>query len=144
MQLHRIATFIAIAAIAVAILSYCPLKETWTEVNAATGAMRTRNAYFFVFEQPWEGRPTWVSIRAAELGVNTDAEWQQITHHTDRLMLLSHGCSRAPEAYFISLCDESQLTPEQRDRFVIAFTKASEPARKEMIGKLVDGETAVP
>lgn len=144
MPLTRIATYLFIAVTAVVILLVCVTKETRTEINRATGAMRTQSTRCGIFKSSRREIPNWVSGRAAALGVNTDAEWQLLTVRTDGLLTTSRGCSLAPEAYQLSNWKESPLNPEDSDRFVRAFIQASEAQRKEMIGKLADGETAFP
>ena len=144
MRLSRIASSLFIAVIAVVILLVCTFNETRTEINRATGAMRTRSTWLGIVKKPWTETPNWVSSRAAALGVNTDAEWQLLGVRTDGLMTTSRGCNRAPEAYHLSLWKESPLATEDGDRFVLAFTKASESERQKMIEKLCDGEAAFP
>ena len=144
MRLNRIATFLFFTVVAVVILLICTFKETRTEINRATGAMRTQSTRLGIFKKPWTETSNWLSKRAAALGVNTDADWQLLTVRTDGLMTTSRGCNRAPEAYHLSLWKESPLAPEDADRFVLAFTKASESEREELIRKLIDGEWDCP
>lgn len=113
-------------------------KETWSEMNHATGAMRTRSTRALVFDKPWVETSTWVSERAAQLGIDTDSEWQILSYRREYLGIVTRGCGRTPASFQLRFTDESELSQEEQDAFVRNFVKADDPARKTMIRELAD------
>ena len=134
---------IAMAALAVVVAVH---SETWTEINRATGAMRTRKTHGWIFARPWVETPTWVSVRAAGLGLKTDSEWQLLTHLHSNLIVTSRGCGLSPVSYYLQgqHSDPDDLSDAERDRFVISFVKGTEADREELIRKHQDSTFAEP
>ena len=118
--------------------------ETWTEMNRATGAMRTRSTRAFVFAKPWSATSTWVSERAARLGIDTDSEWQLLSHREMHWGAVAHGCGKAPASFYLRTADESVLSQEEQDDFIRSFVDADEESRERMIHELMDGVHASP
>lgn len=113
-------------------------QESWTEINAATGATRTRTTKALVFAKPWVERSTWVSERAAQLGINTDSDWQLLGHHKLTWGIATRGCGIAPASFYLSTQNEAEPPQEEQDSFIRSFVKADEGTRKRMIRELAD------
>ena len=118
---------------------FATTSELWVECNRATGATRTKTRRALFFTSPWEERSTWVSERANQLGINTEADWQQISHDSESWFSRIYGCSRAPASFQLISIDLDSLAEEQQDQFVRTFVAASEESREEMIKKLING-----
>lgn len=113
-------------------------RESWTEINTATGAMRTRTTHAVVFTKPWVEKSTWVSERAAQLGINTESSWQLLSHREDNWGMVRRGCGETPASFHFSIPYSPELSQEQEDSFIRSFVKADEETRRKLIRELVD------
>lgn len=107
-----------------------------TEVNAMTGAVRSRMRYAYVFSTSWKVRPTWVSESAARQGISTEDGWQYLSFVSERIFTTSHACGRAPVSYPLRGLDPEDLnlrTTDEIDRFARDFIAADESKRARMI-----------
>jgi hypothetical protein len=107
-----------------------------TEVNAMTGAVRTKMRYAYVFNTAWKVRPTWVEESAARQGISTDGGWQYLSVVSTRLLYTLNECGRAPVSYPMQVVDPEELnlkTAEEIDRFARDFIAADESKRARMI-----------
>lgn len=130
---------IPLVLLLVTLVVLATFSDLWIETNSATGATRTKTRDFLFFTSPWREESTWVSERANQLGINTDADWQQITHQSSNCLGTIHACGRAPASYQLLNIDADYLAKEDQDQFVRTFVTASEVERDKMILQLVDG-----
>ena len=106
------------------------------EVNAMTGAVRTKMRYAYVFNSPWKVRPTWIAESAARQGISTDDGWQYLSALSERLFYTLNECGRAPVSYPVNAIDPEVLnltTTDEIDRFTREFVVADEATRAQMI-----------
>jgi hypothetical protein len=129
-----------IAVVAIAMLLTQP--ETVTEINAATGTVRTRRIFAGLLKGAWKESPTWVSERARHLGVVTGHEWQLLSKHSHIGFIVSRGCSKAPVSYQLRSVPEDEIPEEQRDTFVRQFAEATEKEREAILRQLYKSLTS--
>jgi hypothetical protein len=106
------------------------------EVNAMTGAHRTKIRYAYVFDTAWKVRPTWIDESAARQGISTDNGWQYLSVVSERLFSTTHACGRAPVSYPVRVLVPEELnlkTTDEIDRFGRDFIAADESKRARMI-----------
>ena len=106
------------------------------EVNAMTGAYRTKMLYAYVFDTAWKVRPTWIDESAARQGISTDDGWQYLSVVSKRLFSTTHACGRAPVSYPVRVLDLEEFglrTTDEIDRFARDFIAADESKRARMI-----------
>ena len=106
------------------------------EVNAMTGAVRTKMRHAYVFNSPWKVRPTWIAESAARQGISTDDGWQYLSVVSERMFSTTHACGRAPVSYPVRAIDPEALnlkTTAEIDRFARDFIAADEAKRALMI-----------
>lgn len=106
------------------------------EVNAMTGAVRTKMRYAYVFNTAWKVRPTWIAESAARQGISTDDGWQYLSVVSERIFSTTHACGRAPVSYPVRVLDPEELnlrTADEIDRFARDFIAADESKRARMI-----------
>lgn len=106
------------------------------EVNAMTGAVRTKMRYAYVFNTTWKVRPTWIAESAERQGISTEQGWRYLSVVSKRLFHTSHACGRAPVAYPVRAIDPEVLdltTINEIDRFSRDFIVADESKRAQMI-----------
>ena len=112
--------------------------ETITEINAATGSMRTRSTFAGFLKGAWKESPTWVSERAKDVGLATDHEWQHFGSSRHVGLTISKGCSRAPVSYQLRSVRNDEIPEEQRDAFVRRFIGATEKEREAILRQFYD------
>lgn len=125
-----------LAALLVAWVAF--LSTETTEINAMTGAKRTKVRRALVFETPWTEKSTWVAASAERQGISTAAGWQSLGKISDSLIWGSRGCAKAPAAYDLGSFNPQILGLEsvvEIDHFVRNFVAASESKRKIMLKK---------
>ena len=106
------------------------------EVNAKTGAVRTKMRYAYVFNSPWKVRPTWLAESSARQGISTDDGWQYLSAVSKRLFYTLNECGLAPVSYPVNAIDPGDLnltTTDEIDRFTREFILADEAKRAQMI-----------
>jgi hypothetical protein len=106
------------------------------EVNAMTGAVRTKTRYACVFSTPWKVRPTWITKSAERQGIPTEDGWRYLSVVSVRLFSRCHACGRAPASYPLQVVDPADLgltTNAEMDRFARDFVMADESKRKQML-----------
>jgi hypothetical protein len=116
------------------------VNDTYYEINAATGATRTKHRYGFLITTNWKVTPTWMSESAERQGIDIRDSWQLVSRHSFRVVSEVNACGRAPKSFLINLVDPSAMSKEEADRFVREFVKADEQEREAMIRCFVDGE----
>lgn len=114
--------------------------DTVSEMNAATGAMRTRSGSAWLPKGPWKETPTWASERAQRLGIDTRHEWQFLGSRHRFMGLVSRACGDAPASHRLQYVTEEEMTDEQRDTIVRRFTAATEEEREAILDQLFRGE----
>lgn len=106
------------------------------EVNAMTGAVRTKTQYAHVFNTEWKVSPTWIGESAVRQDISTANGWQYLSVVSKRLFYTAHACGRAPASYPVRAIDPEALnlaTIEEIDRFSRDFIVANEAKRAQMI-----------
>lgn len=121
--------------VAGAILFLTSSSDEYIEVNAMTGAIRSRTRHSFVFNTEWKVRPTWASESAERQKIPTVDGWRRLSTVSHRMDCTINACSRAPASYCLGESPDALnlITPEAIDRFVRDFVSADEPTRKLMI-----------
>jgi hypothetical protein len=137
--MKRTYLFVILCPIALALLvGITTNQESWTEINAATGATRTRTTKALLFAKPWVERSTWVSEQAAQLGINTNSDWQLLGHHKQTWGIATRGCGTAPASFHLRSSDQTVLSTGEQEAFVRSFVKADEETRERLIRELAD------
>lgn len=106
------------------------------EVNAMTGAVRTKVRHAYLFNSPWKVRPTWIAESAARQGISTDDGWQYLSVVSERMFSTTHASGRAPVSYPVRAIDPEALnlkTTAEIDLFARDFVAADEANRALMI-----------
>ncbi|MES2477151.1 MAG: hypothetical protein V4640_15305 [Verrucomicrobiota bacterium] len=106
------------------------------EVNAMTGAVRTKTRYAYVFNSEWKVRSTWIGESAVRQGISTANGWQYLSVVSKRLFYMAHASGRAPASYPVRAIDPEALNltnSEEIDRFTRDFITADEAKRKQML-----------
>ena len=110
--------------------------DEYIEVNAMTGAYRTKMRYAYVFDTAWRVRPTWIDESAARQGISTDDGWRYLSVVSERLLSTTHACGRAPVSYPVRILDLEEFdlrATDQMDQFARDFIAADESKRARMI-----------
>ncbi|MEK7953892.1 hypothetical protein [Luteolibacter soli] len=115
--------------------------ESITEINAATGNIRTRTTVAWLWKGAWKESSTWVSERAKHLKVPTENKWQTLGIVRQFGTSISRGCNRAPVSYLLTNLREEAVAEGQRDEFVRQFAGATENEREEILRQLLRGES---
>jgi uncharacterized protein YqjF (DUF2071 family) len=106
------------------------------EVNAMTGAVRTKMRFAYVFNTAWHVDPTWIAESATRQGISTDDGWQYLSVVSERLFYTSRACGRTPAVYPVRAIDPEFLnlrTTNEIDRFARDFVLSDETKRAPMI-----------
>jgi len=109
--------------------------DEYFEVNAMTGAVRTRTRYAYVFNTPWKVRSTWIADSAARQGIPTEKGWRKLEVVSKRLSTTSTYTS-APVSYQVIGIGPKVLNltaTDEIDHFVHDFVFADESKRREML-----------
>ena len=125
-----------IAMVAIVMLLTQP--ERVTEINAATGALRTRHIFAGVLKGAWKESPTWVSKRAEQLGLATDHQWQHLGSRSHVGPIVTRGCARAPASYQLRGFPDDDIPEDQRNAFVRRFVEAPEKEREAILQQLIE------
>ncbi|HEY1121090.1 MAG TPA: hypothetical protein VGE67_05800 [Haloferula sp.] len=125
----------AATAVVVCIAMILP-DETVTEINAATGTSRSRRTFAGFVKGAWKESPTWVSQRAASLGIATNDQWRLLSTRRHVGITYSLGCGKAPVSYDLKYVPENAVPEEQRDAFVRQFAAATEKEREEILRRV--------
>lgn len=137
MNLRVIARWIGIGVLVLVLVGFLGVtRDTYIEVNAMTGAIRTSKRFVFVYQTPWVVRGNWLAESAARQGMATDGGWKRISTVADRLGYTSIGCSRAPVSYRVGTASPEGFdleTKEEIDAFVRKFAAAGETERWRML-----------
>jgi hypothetical protein len=112
--------------------------DTVSEINAATGAIRTRSGFAFLPMGPWKETPTWASERAQRLGIDTSHAWQYLGSRHRFMGLLSRACGDTPASHVLKYLEE-EIPEDQHDAFVRQFAAATEVERDAMIKQRSQG-----
>ena len=110
--------------------------EKRIEVNAMTGAIRTKIKYAFVFDTPWKTRTTWLAESAARQGISTGSAWQYLSTVSESPLHKSFADKSAPASYpLIAISPEllNLATEDDIDRFVREFVSGDEARRSQLI-----------
>ena len=118
--------------------------ELYSEIDPSTGAIRTRTTRALFFNSDWVEKPTWVSLRAKELGLPGQTRWQFFNSKKTGFFMIQRASGRAPESVHVHLLDPAEMESEERDRFVAAFVEGSEEQRASLIRNFIDGSPSTP
>jgi hypothetical protein len=118
--------------------------ELYSEIDPSTGAIRTKTTRALVFTSDWIEKPTWLSLRAKELGLSAQTRWQFFNSKKTGFFMIQRASGRAPESVHVHLLDPAEMESEERDRFVAAFVEGSEEQRASLIRNFIDGSLSTP
>jgi hypothetical protein len=137
---RSVATALLKVAAILLFLDLAMTSERYSEANRATGAIRTRTTRALVFKGGWKEKPTWLSERAKELGLNSDHQWQYLGRRTTtHFIWVSRGSGKTPASFPIRYLDPEDLSQEQQDQFVARFVQGTEKEREDLIRQIADG-----
>ena len=135
--MKRLIPKISLALLLVAGIGYLALyTDKYTEVNAMTGAIRTRMRYACIFNTAWKIRPTWISESAARQVIPTEDGWRYLSVVSKTVFSTTHACGRAPASYPLNAIHPESLnltTEAEIDHFARDFIMADEAKRRQMI-----------
>jgi hypothetical protein len=118
--------------------------ELYSEIDPSTGAIRTKTTRALVFTTHWIEKPTWLSLRAKELGLSGQTRWQFFNSKKTGFFMIQRASGRAPESIHVQLLDPAEMESEERDRFVADFVSGSEEERASLIRSCIDGSDTAP
>lgn len=118
--------------------------ERYSEIDPATGAVRTRTTRALVSTSDWVEEPTWLSLRAVELGLSGETRWQFFNRKRTVFFVIQRASASAPESIHIRHLDPAGMESEERDRFVAAFVNGTEEERAWLIRNFIDGSFSTP
>lgn len=116
----------------------------YSEIDPATGAIRTKTTRALVFTSDWVEKPNWLSLRAKELGLSGRTRWQFFSEKKTGFFVIQQASGRAPESIHVQLLDPSEMDAGERDRFVAAFVSGSENERALLIKNFIEGGSSAP
>ena len=140
----KVDRWIALIAIILFLVFLSTASERYSEIDPATGAVRTRTTRALVSTSGWMEEPTWLSLRAAELGLSGETRWQFFNRKKTGFFVIQRASARAPESIDIRHLDPAEMESDERDRFVAAFVNGSEEERASLIRTFYDGSLSTP
>jgi hypothetical protein len=140
----KVDRWIALIAIILFLIFLSTASERYSEIDPATGAVRTRTTRALVSTSDWIEEPTWLSLRAAELGLSGKTRWQYFHCLKTGFFVIQRGCGQAPESIHVQLLDPAEMESDERDRFVAAFVSGTEEDRAALIRDSIDGSASAP
>lgn len=140
----KVDRWIALIAIILFLAFLSTASERYSEIDPATGAVRTRTTRALVFTSDWLEESTWLSRRAAELGLSDKSRWQFFNRTKTGFFMIQRASARAPESIHIRHLDLVEIEIEERDRFVAAFVSGTEEQRASLIRNFVDESSVAP
>lgn len=139
----KLSGWISLTAVILFLGVLSTVSELYSEIDPSTGAIRTKTTRALVFTSDWIEKPTWVSLRAKELGLSDQTRWQFFNRKRTGFFMIQRASGRAPESVHLHLLDPAEMEAGDRDLFVAAFVKGSEEERASLIRGYIDGSDAV-
>ena len=140
----KVFRWISLIAVILFLAFLSSASERYSEIDPSTGAVRTRTTRALVFTSDWLEKPTWLSLRAKELGLSGETRWQFFHCLKTGFFVIQRGCGRSPESIHVQLLDPAEMESDERDRFVAAFVNGSEEERASLIRTFYDGSLSTP
>ena len=109
--------------------------DEYIEMNAMTGAIRTKTRYAYVFNTAWKVSPNWVEESATRQGISTDDGWSYLSVISRRPLSTINACERAPASHLLRKEPDAYnlKTRAEIDSFAREFVRADESKRREMV-----------
>ena len=135
--MKKILPRIAISIFLVGSVIYLAMStDEYIEINAMTGATRTKMRYAYVSNTTWKVSTSWPAESATRQGISTDDGWHFLSVISKRPLSKTHACGHAPASFLLSLAQPEALnlhTTDEIDSFVRDFVRADESQRRKMI-----------
>jgi len=129
----------AVAAFVAAVL-WMPLKEDYSEVDIATGSVRTRQVQLGLFERHVRTEPSWMELQAKAQGIAFTPDWQLMSHQAETCLTWSCGLGRYRHvAEQLALVGNGDAA--EREAFMRRYLPADTEVRVKMLNAWDGGDT---